>query len=102
MNTAKHTQGPWHLSECATQTTKAGIVSVDGLHITDICGYGMTDNQNQANANLIAAAPAMYEALHVLCREIQGAVSIENGIVSFLDGGYLDINPILAQAEGKH
>ena len=59
----KHTPGPWHLSECATQTTRAGIVSVDGLHITDVNGYGMTDSQNQANATLLAAAPAMYEAL---------------------------------------
>jgi hypothetical protein len=63
MNTTKHTPGPWHLSECATQTTKAGIVSIDGLHITDVNGYGMTDSQNQVNAHLIAAAPAMYEAL---------------------------------------
>ena len=93
-NTAKHTPGPWHLSECATQTTKAGIVSIDGLHITDVNGYGMTDSQNQVNAHLIAAAPAMYEALQLMVHAAQcGLVQAPRNIEL--------ARQALAQAEGK-
>ena len=99
-HTAKHTPGPWHLSECATQTTRAGIVSVDGLHITDVNGYGMTDSQNQANATLLAAAPAMYEAL-------KGMVSMYDSLnkSNKHDGAcpcyHCQARAALAQAEGR-
>ena len=59
----QHTPGPWHISECATQNTLAGICSESGLHITDISGYGQTEEQNQANARLIASAPDMLNLL---------------------------------------
>ena len=97
MNTSKHTPGPWHLSECATQTTRAGIVSVDGLHITDVNGYGMTDSQNQANATLLAAAPAMYEALRLLL----GVDACHNKMIHCGECGYCKGMAALAQAEGK-
>ena len=98
MNTSKHTPGPWHLSECATQTTRAGIVSVDGLHITDVNGYGMTDSQNQANATLLAAAPAMYEALQTLVEYLSTQVPADT-----LDDWkhVFAARQALAQAEGK-
>ena len=63
MKDTQHTPGPWHLSECAHQTTDTGICSGSGLHITDVNGYGMRDDQNQANARLIAAAPDLLAAL---------------------------------------
>ena len=63
---AQHTPGPWHLSECAGQTTDAGICAESGLHITDVGGYGMRDDQNEANARLIAAAPELLAALECL------------------------------------
>ena len=62
----QHTPGPWHISECATQNTLAGICSESGLHITDISGYGQTEEQNQANARLIASAPTMFDYLTLL------------------------------------
>ena len=104
MNTSKHTPGPWHLSECATQTTRAGIVSVDGLHITDVNGYGMTDSQNQANATLLAAAPAMYEALQAIVqacasRTYKEVLHTAEGKKLFL--AYEQSCKALAQAEGK-
>ena len=98
MNTSKHTPGPWHLSECATQTTRAGIVSVDGLHITDVNGYGMTDSQNQANATLLAAAPAMYEALKAALDYYRG-VFTGNTVTDEMMSSKLE--QALAQAEGK-
>ena len=104
MNTAKHTPGPWHLSECATQTTRAGIVSVDGLHITDVNGYGMTDSQNQANATLLAAAPAMYEALQQaqeLLRSLVAEEMIHTTELQRVGNCQATMWQALAQAEGK-
>ena len=95
---SRHTPGPWHLSECATQTTRAGIVSVDGLHITDVNGYGMTDSQNQANATLLAAAPAMYEALKAALDYYRG-VFTGNTVTDEMMSSKLE--QALAQAEGK-
>ena len=97
MNTSKHTPGPWHLSECATQTTRAGIVSVDGLHITDVNGYGMTDSQNQANATLLAAAPAMYEALRSIPDH---ALDCKHSYPHTLACWNCIVKAALAQAEG--
>ena len=97
-HTTKHTPGPWHLSECATQTTRAGIVSVDGLHITDVNGYGMTDSQNQANATLLAAAPAMYEALKAALDYYRG-VFTGNTVTDEMMSSKLE--QALAQAEGR-
>ena len=91
--TAQFTPGPWHVSECASQTTKAGICSANGLHITDINGYGMTDAQNQANAALIAAAPAMYEALQVAQRYLEQCQGH--------DEEWQIVTNALAQAEGR-
>ena len=104
MNTSKHTPGPWHLSECATQTTRAGIVSVDGLHITDVNGYGMTDSQNQANATLLAAAPAMYEALQQaqeLLRSLVAEEMIHTTELQRVGNCQATMWQALAQAEGK-
>ena len=99
-HTAKHTPGPWHLSECATQTTKAGVCSESGLHITDVNGYGMTDAQNQANAALIAAAPAMYEALQSLTSEIDLSKLNIRKDFSLMNAHACAVKAIL-QAEGK-
>ena len=63
MKDTQHTPGPWHMSECAHQNTNAGICSESGLHITSVNGYGMRDDQNQANARLIASAPDMLNLL---------------------------------------
>ena len=65
----QHTPGPWHISECATQNTLAGICSESGLHITDISGYGQTEEQNQANARLIASAPDLLAALYSIATD---------------------------------
>ena len=97
-HTAKHTPGPWHLSECATQTTRAGIVSVDGLHITDVNGYGMTDSQNQANATLLAAAPAMYEALQGALKNID---RLNDKRSAYRAQWIKAVQVALAQAEGR-
>ena len=59
--TAQFTPGPWIVTEHS-----AGMVCVAGPDHKDLCavGYNRTEGRNDvANATLIAAAPAMYEAL---------------------------------------
>ena len=58
---AKHTPGPWIVTEYS-----AGMICVAGPDHKDLCavGYNRTEGRDDvANAHLIAAAPAMYEAL---------------------------------------
>jgi hypothetical protein len=63
--TAQHTAGPWHI------TSNNGICSESGLHITDVLGYGTTDEQDSANARLIASSPELLEALREAKRWLQ-------------------------------
>ena len=63
-NKAQFTPGPWVVTEHS-----AGMICVAGPNNKDLCavGYNRTEGRNDvANANLIAAAPAMYEALKAL------------------------------------
>ncbi len=96
MNTAKHTPGPWTVSAGRVITTRSGQ-----FYLT----YGKDKHGNPLfkdfveldnNAHLIAAAPAMYEALKAIqawsfgqpwpCREMKQ---------------FTDIDAALAQAEGS-
>ena len=57
---AKHTPGPWHIN------APASVVSIDGLHVCDVNGYGATDERKQADARLISAAPDLLAALEYI------------------------------------
>ena len=68
---SKHTPGPWHAREwnCHAKTT-VGIGAPDGrgfLAIAECSGMGhhpdISSEQEDANAQLIAAAPDLLEAL---------------------------------------
>ena len=56
----KHTPGPWRVN------APASVVSIDGLHVCDVNGYGATDERKQADASLISAAPDLLAALEEL------------------------------------
>ena len=55
----KHTPGPWR----ADASNARFAVNTDALHIAMVNIMRMPINEARANALLIAAAPAMYEAL---------------------------------------
>ena len=77
-HTAKHTPGPWVVHTFT-------ISGKEKLEVLDATGINACV---QANAHLIAAAPAMYEALM--------------SIVGLLDGRHAEIvSTALAQAEGR-
>lgn len=87
MNTAKHTPGPWNCVDPHVIRGPKNVVVAKTLDSKE--GYEI----KQANAHLIAAAPAMYEALTNLLKMVE-------------DGDYTTIElnearAALAQAEGK-
>lgn len=69
MANEKWTPGPWRIDG------SLAIYSADDSFIADVT-Y-LTDEKEQANANLIAAAPELYEALNDLLNEaINGTVPL--------------------------
>ena len=59
----KHTPGPWHHG----QKNKRSVFGKDGWRVAD-CGtaFSKSDDEMEANARLIAAAPDLLEALKEL------------------------------------
>ena len=97
-HTAKHTPGPWkavpdrsrNLYTWYVEGAKGVVPAIARLSLIDAC------EEIEGNAHLIAAAPAMYEAL----RRIK--VLMESGDIEGKDWmEYGQIVQALAQAEGK-
>ena len=98
---SKHTPGPW-------KCNREGLITKDdryGLHIAQVATVGM-GYAIQPNAHLIAAAPAMYEALKMArwlsneceCHESWNAP--EGNLCGHCTAD-LAIKTALSQAEGK-
>ena len=82
-NKAQFTPGPWSLCNWMVgNNTPTGEVTICGPegdeHICTMDG----NEDNQANGNLIAAAPAMYEALQALLALIGDEDLPDNGELS--------------------
>lgn len=75
MTDMKHTPGPWKvIGAPSDQDPRLNVVTVDDLWIADVRPAGRKANplkEQQANALLIAAAPALFKALddlaHAFC-----------------------------------
>ena len=69
MKEAKFTPGPWRVDELFC----ADIQAPDGLDVATCCPWTLNRHtygeEAEANANLIAAAPDMYEALEAAILE---------------------------------
>jgi len=95
MNTAKHTPGPWVVHTFT-------ISGKEKLEVLDATG---TNACVQVNANLIAAAPAMYEALQDIVEGLTDEITrmVEEGKpdTSRLDYLANKAGLAIAQAEGK-
>lgn len=99
-HTTKHTPGPWAARKAPERNAYAW--DVDGAQgtVPTIARIALVDRvaEVEANAHLIAAAPAMYEALqaaHKLLREWTPSGEDNQGEVECL------IENALAQAEGS-
>ena len=106
MSTPKHTPGPWVVNDNDTGMTDDGtIINLHGTVIVSSV-YGQTTEIAAANAALIAAAPAMYEALQQLVHveQLRKQAVTENDYVDLvLADSKLQqlVQAVLAQAEGR-
>ena len=93
---AKFTPGPWRLQYYATQDGKGGtkenwVIGVDDNYISRLSAW---TPEQEANANLIAAAPELLEAVeHVLI------ASEDNGNMDDIDWNML--RAAIAKARGE-
>lgn len=85
---SKHTPGPWKITHS----------EVNGYRVSDSTGWGVAvvlkDVNDEANAHLIAAAPAMLEALEAL-----EALASNYGGLS--DENYNIVKAAVAAAKGE-
>ena len=111
MNTSKHTPGPWACNVWMVgNNVPTGEITISGPegdeHICTMDG----NEDNLANGNLIAAAPAMYEALKAIQEKISGADVLfdpnpqwegEQARYDAAQEALFLVDQALAQAEGK-
>ena len=100
MNTPKHTPGPWvstgpHTREVVTYNTSTYRPA---MTIATVSGYW--DGEALANMHLIAAAPAMYEALSGMV-SMYDSLNKSNKHVSDCPCYHCKARAALAQAEAK-
>ena len=104
MNTAKHTPGPWKVDESehhAVGGERIYKVITDrpmGGLVAGVSAWWVDTESARHNAHLIAAAPAMYEALQTLVEYLSAQVPADT-----LDDWkhVFAARQALAQAEGR-
>lgn len=107
---AQFTPGPWVVDEDyedeeqqAIGIVKEGRGYIAGIHILASCnnGEGFTA-EDRANAHLIAAAPAMYEALKALVDVFPSVVKMTPyGVSMDISKLHDNAKAALSQAEGR-
>ena len=98
-HTAKHTPGPWVVKSTDEDINTKTIIDSNEFWIAKVLNFNRASDdirESQANAALIAAAPAMYEALQ------EALKCIEKHVPKTEFAPRQWIREVLAQAEGKH
>ena len=101
MNNAKHTPGPWVVSDDGdiTLIIHAPKDEVDIARMSNDCEMF---SEIRANAHLIAAAPAMYEALQAMVEVFPAVVKMTPyGVSMDISKLHDKAKTALAQAEGS-
>ena len=100
----KHTPGPWVVKSTDEDINTKTIIDSNEFWIAKVLNFNRASDdirESQANANLIAAAPAMHEALQALLALIGDEDLPDNGELS--GASICDFaRSALAQAEGRH
>lgn len=100
---AQFTLGPWIVKSTDEDINTKTIIDSNEFWIAKVLNFNHASDdvrESQANARLIAAAPAMYEALKELleCNELCADVdSLESRTITRIRAG----QAALAQAEGR-
>lgn len=87
----KSTPGPWHAF-----LGSYGVSSADGMTVALVHVVARSEEENEANARLIAASPEMYEMLCYLTSRFKGT----DGLMYFHSHMFDECQKILAKAEG--
>ena len=102
-HTAQHTPGPWAVKSTDEDINTKTIIDSHEFWIAKVLNFNRASDdirESQANANLIAAAPAMHEALQALLALIGDEDLPDNGELS--GASICDFaRSALAQAEGR-
>jgi hypothetical protein len=99
-NTTKHTPGPWHIG------MKPGpiIYGPSGEQVACLFPAMLDNQENKANARLIAAAPALLEALQETLRVLvtpQGFPDKNKGRTQEQQDAFDQSRQAIAQATGE-
>lgn len=104
MSTTKHTPGPWTYNENFAQE----VVGADGLHIAyvganDEPSQFRTDEEHDANAILIAAAPELFQLIDQISRfaTTDEEPGKDLGNDEAMDGLIARSRELIARAEGR-
>ena len=95
-HTMKHTPGPWEVVGSRICTVANDIERIT-LAKTEPGGAFAMSEQQEANATLLAAAPAMYEALQIMVR----AANVDEIDPLVMFASVERAKDALAQAEGR-
>ena len=98
---AKHTPGPWQISAIQNEPEKMSIIDADMCFVAEVWQtYIDGESRQQAHATLIAAAPAMYEALETvpLPKHNEAVGEFYTRFYAWYEG---QRKQALAQAEGR-
>ena len=95
MNNATHTPGPWKVR--TAYSNGEPVCYTIHLGQTSIADVTSLSEQDRVNANLIAAAPAMYEALQIMVR----AANVDEIDPLVMFASIERAKGALAQAEGN-
>ncbi len=68
MTDAKHTPGPWNIPPASKYTT---IYAGRNTHVAAVKRDGLTDAEIEGNADLIAAAPELFQLLEAACASVE-------------------------------
>ena len=105
-HTTKHTPGPWNARRNHAETTESERINITAgsVLIAETHHAWIDWEEQEANAHLIAAAPAMYEALQDI--ESYTELGLNSDEPKHWEASLQDILGIvrdaLAQAEGRH
>lgn len=94
MEKTKHTQGPWTVKQWDNFPDQA-VIS-DETNTRCLALIDKADEQDEANAALIAAAPDLLEALEKALADAEGAIRVDGMMLGWMDAA----RAALAKARG--
>ena len=90
-----YTKGPWRTAGVLRLPSSIAVKSDSKPLICEVILYVDGDKESEANANLISAAPEMYEAVEAMLEEYEAGANIQPYVIREM------CRAALAKAEGR-